>query len=68
VVYLSFLSGAFATIVVFFKLYHSPGLDAFRLTLPGILLLGRYFSLWDILAYWTGIALAAVLDSRLRTT
>jgi len=65
---LAFLTGALATIVEFFKLYHSPGLDAFRLTLPGILLLGRYFSLWDILAYWTGIALAAVLDSRLRTT
>ena len=64
--YLAFLAGILATAVEFFKLFHSPGLDAFRLTLPGILLFGRYFSLWDILAYWTGIALAAVLDSRIR--
>jgi hypothetical protein len=60
------LAGILATAVEFFKLYHSPGLDAFRLTLPGILLLGRFFSVWDILAYWTGIAAAAVLDARLR--
>jgi hypothetical protein len=65
-IYLVFISGALASIVELFKLYHSPNVDAFRLTLPGILLLGRYFSFWDILAYWTGIALAAVLDSRLR--
>jgi hypothetical protein len=62
------LAGALASIVEVFKLYHSPRLDAFRATLPGVLLLGRYFSLWDILAYWSGIAMAAVLDSRLRRT
>jgi len=63
---IALLSGVLASIVEFFKLYHSPELDAFRLTLPGILLLGRFFSVWDILAYWTGIAAAAVLDARLR--
>jgi hypothetical protein len=28
------ISGCIATAVEFFKLYHSPGMDAFRLTLP----------------------------------
>jgi hypothetical protein len=42
------LTGVLATAVEFVKLYHSPALDAFRLTLPGILLLGRFFSGWDI--------------------
>src|ERR1700756_915018 len=46
------LAGSFGTAIEFGKLYHSPGLDAFRLTLPGIVVLGRFFSVWDILAYW----------------
>src|ERR1035438_743636 len=58
------LSGAIATAVEFFKLYHSPGMDAFRLTLPGMLLLGRYFSVWDIVAYWAAICVGAILDER----
>ncbi|PWB88450.1 DUF2809 domain-containing protein [Methylosinus sporium] len=45
-----------------FRLYHTPWLDAFRLTLPGALLLGRIFSLWNILAYAIGVAVAAVCD------
>ena len=36
-------SGAAAAAVELFKLYHMPALDAFRLTLPGALLLGRVF-------------------------
>jgi hypothetical protein len=60
------LAGVVATAVEFFKLYRSPGVDAFRGTLPGVLLLGRYFSGWDILAYWAAIAAAAALDGRLR--
>ena len=52
-------AGVVATAVEFFKLYRSPGVDAFRLTLPGILLLGRVFSPWDILAYWVAIAMGA---------
>ena len=60
------ISGGIATAVEFFKLYHSPGMDAVRLTLPGILLLGRHFSLWDILAYWIAICAAALLDRSLR--
>jgi len=62
------LSGSFATAVEFFKLYRSPGMDAFRLTLPGMLLLGRYFSVRDIVAYWVAICATALLDSWLRRT
>src|SRR5271165_4059408 len=42
------LSGIVATAVEVFKLYRSPGMDAFRLTLAGKLMLGRVFSGWDI--------------------
>ncbi|UVD59107.1 DUF2809 domain-containing protein [Rhizobium sp. Pop5] len=53
----------FVTISVeLFRLYHTPWLDAFRLTTAGALLLGRIFSLWNILAYVIGIAMACVLD------
>ncbi len=66
IVNVALIAGALATAVECFKLYHSPGMDAFRLTLPGILLLGRYFSVWDIVAYWIAICAGAILDSRLR--
>jgi hypothetical protein len=61
------LSGCLATAVELFKLYRSPPVDAFRSTLPGVLLLGRYFSFRDILAYWIAIAAAAALDQTMRT-
>ena len=60
------LAAAIATSVEFLKLYHSTALDAFRHTLPGILLLGRIFSVWDILAYWVGISAGVLADSALR--
>jgi hypothetical protein len=60
------LTGVLATAVEFVKLYHSPGLDAFRLTLPGVLLLGRVFSGWDIAAYWLAIVAGAFADQRIR--
>jgi hypothetical protein len=60
------ISCAIAAAVEFLKLYHVPWLDAFRLTLPGILVLGRHFSLWDILAYWIAICLGAYVDGMLR--
>ncbi|MDE1994315.1 MAG: DUF2809 domain-containing protein [Rhizobiaceae bacterium] len=47
-----------AVFVEFFRLLHTPWLDAFRLTVPGALLLGRIFSFWNILAYALGIAAA----------
>jgi len=55
----------FAAMVEFFKLYHEPVLDAFRRTLAGALLLGRFFSWWDIVAYLAAIALAMTIDNRL---
>lgn len=60
------LSGVLATAVEFFKLYRSPAVDAFRETLPGILILGKYFAWKDILAYWVAIAAGAWLDRSLR--
>lgn len=59
------LSGAIATTVEFAKLCHTPALDAFRLTLPGILLLGRFFSFWDIVAYWFAVSIGAYIDGAL---
>jgi hypothetical protein len=56
------LAGLIAASVEFFKLYHSPGVDAFRLTLAGKLLLRRYFSVWDIAAYWLAIAAGVWVD------
>ena len=44
-----------------FRLVHAPALDAFRLTLPGALLLGRVYNPWNILAYGIGIAVAEPL-------
>ena len=48
--------------VELFRLWHTPALDAFRLTTAGALLLGRVFSPWNILAYVAGIAAALMLD------
>jgi hypothetical protein len=60
------IAGVIATAVEFFKLYHSPVMDAFRLTLPGMILLGRYFSVRDIAAYWVAIGVAACVDGGIR--
>jgi uncharacterized protein DUF2809 len=51
-----------AGLVESLRLYHSPGLDAFRLTLAGVLLLGRVFSKWHLVAYWAMIAVVSLLD------
>jgi hypothetical protein len=53
---------AIAMGVELFRLLHAPWLDAFRLTTAGALLLGRIFSLWNIVAYAAGILLGAALD------
>jgi len=39
-----------------------PGARRFRLTTAGALLLGRVFSLWNMVAYGGGIAWALALD------
>jgi hypothetical protein len=59
---ITLMSAGIALCVELFRLVHAPWLDAFRLTLPGALLLGRIFSGWDLLAYAAGIALAIGLD------
>jgi len=56
------LAALIAALVEFSRLYHAPALDAFRLTLAGKLVLGRFFSLRDIAAYWLAIAVAAAID------
>lgn len=54
-----------AAALEFSRLVHVfPALDAFRLTLPGRLLLGRFFSFRNIAAYWFAIALTAFADDR----
>ncbi|AMB46121.1 DUF2809 domain-containing protein [Methylobacterium sp. AMS5] len=55
-----------AVLVELFRLVHTPGLDAFRLTLAGQLLLGRLFSPWNVAAYGAGIGLGAALDRSTR--
>jgi hypothetical protein len=56
------IAAAIAIFVELLRLVHAPWLDAFRLTMAGALLLGRIFSLWDLLAYGVGIAFGALLD------
>jgi hypothetical protein len=60
------VAAAVAASIELFKLYRSPGVDAFRTTLPGILVLGRHFSWWDILAYSIAIVAGAWADRALR--
>lgn len=55
------ISVAIALIVEFIRLVHFPALDAFRTTQFGLLLLGRVFSLWNIVAYCVGIIIAAAV-------
>ncbi|WFU28830.1 DUF2809 domain-containing protein [Bradyrhizobium sp. CB1717] len=56
-----------AVVVEFSRLAHVPWLDAFRLTTAGALLLGRIFSLWNLVAYAVGIAFGVWID-QLATT
>jgi hypothetical protein len=51
-----------AAIVELSRLLHTPGMDAFRISLAGQLLLGRFFSLKDIAVYWLAIGVTAELD------
>ena len=59
------VAAAVAVVVEFSRLWHTEALDAFRLTLAGALLLGRVFSLWNLVAYAAGIALALAIDAAL---
>jgi hypothetical protein len=51
-----------ATLLELSRLIPIAPIDAFRLTLPGKILLGRYFSLKNIAAYLLAIALAVTFD------
>lgn len=51
-----------AIAVEFSRLVHTPWLDAFRLTTAGALLLGRIFSLWNLVAYAAGIGFGVWID------
>jgi hypothetical protein len=59
------LAMALATAVEFLKLYHAPAIEAFRHTFAGVILLGQFFSPWDLLAYAVAIAAGALVDRRL---
>ena len=59
---IALISATIAIGVELFRLVHAPWLDAFRLTLPGALLLGRIFSLWNMIAYGVGIIFSVGLD------
>ena len=54
-----------ATLVELTRLIPIAPIDAFRLTLPGRILLGRYFSIKNIAAYIFAIILCTLLDRRL---
>jgi hypothetical protein len=59
---LALIAASIAVTVELFRLVHTPWLDEFRYTIAGALLLGRIFSLWDLLAYGAGIVVAVQLD------
>lgn len=59
---IALIAAGIAIGVELFRLVHFPWLDAFRLTLPGALLLGRIFSGWNMLAYGVGITTGVLLD------
>ena len=63
-VVLALVAAGIATVVELFKLVHTPGLDAFRLTLAGKVVLGRFFYWSDFVAYYLAIVLAAWVDWR----
>jgi hypothetical protein len=56
-----------AAVVELIRLVHTPWLDDFRLTLAGALLLGRIFSVWNIVAYAAGILLGMMVDQAINS-
>jgi hypothetical protein len=59
---IALISISIAVCVELFRLVHTPWLDDFRLTMAGALLVGRVFSLWNMLAYAVGIGIGMALD------
>lgn len=58
---LALIAMAIAVVVELIRLVHTPWLDDFRLTLAGALLLGRIFSLWNLVAYAAGIVVGLMI-------
>lgn len=56
------IAAVIAIVIEFSRLVHAPWLDSFRLTTAGALLLGRIFSLWNLVAYAVGIAFGVWID------
>ncbi|AWL90957.2 ribosomal maturation YjgA family protein [Bradyrhizobium ottawaense] len=56
------IAAVIAVVVEFSRVVHAPWLDAFRLTTAGALLLGRIFSLWNLVAYAVGIEFGVWID------
>ena len=63
---LALLAAVAAAGVECFKRVQYPALEAFRSTLAGKLLLGRYFTFGAIAAYWLAIAVVAAGDAAFR--
>lgn len=59
---LAVIAVVIAVVVEFSRLVHVPSLDSFRLTTAGALLLGRIFSLWNLVAYVVGIGVGVWID------
>lgn len=59
---LAVVAAVIAVVVELSRLVHTPLLDTFRLTTAGALLLGRIFSLWNLVAYAVGIAFGVWID------
>ena len=62
---LATISALIALIVEFSRLVPQSTIDAFRLTLPGQLILGRFFSFRNIAAYLLAITISALFDDRI---
>lgn len=59
---LAAIAAAIAIAVEFSRLVHTPWLDTSRLSTAGALLLGRIFSLWNLVAYAIGILFGIFID------
>nr|WP_244396038.1 DUF2809 domain-containing protein [Beijerinckia indica] len=56
------IAAVIALVVELSRLYHTPWLDTFRISTAGALLLGRFFSIFNIVAYGAGIILGLLMD------
>jgi hypothetical protein len=59
---IAILAVTIATLVELSRLIPIAPIDAFRLTRPGTILLGRYFSIKNIVAYILAITITATVD------